>query len=291
MKSMKWVMLGGALIIGFALTNVLQGAGKSKASGDLADPYLDPFAMSLAHRHSGPGMETAAEQGVTMAFEWPDGKPRAGEQSRLVMSVKDKGGNAVEQFDIVNEKLIHLVIVSADLQQFQHIHPEYKGGGKYELPVQFNTGGEYRLYADFQPSGMNELTRMSSVAVAGQSLPPGRLAASPERSADINGIHVEAAFDQELEARQALTLTYTFTDARSGEPLRDMELYLGAIGHVVAVDEGLNDYLHIHPLNWASSGPQAVFGVSFPRSGLYQMWGQFQREGQVIVVPFTVQVK
>lgn len=289
MKRLKWLLLSGLLAMGFAVMFLLDDTGKSDASGDMSDPYLDPYAMSLAHRHA--TVETVEEQAVSMRFDWPDGSPAAGEPVRLRISATGAGGKPIEHFDTVNEKLIHLVVVSDDLAQFQHIHPEYKGGGIYELHVTFPAGGNYRMYADFQPAGMNELTRTAKVSVAGQAEAAPALAPSAPLAADLKGVHVELSFDQEPAKLQALTMTYTFTDAETGEPVTDLELYLGSVGHTVAIDQGMSDYLHLHPLNWASSGPQAVFGVSFPRSGLYKLWGQFQRNGEVMVVPFTVDVK
>ncbi|MFD1954189.1 hypothetical protein ACFSL6_08380 [Paenibacillus thailandensis] len=291
MKRMKWALLAGLMLAGFAMTFMLEGAGKSDASGsgDMADPYLDPFAMTLAHRHA--AVETASEKAVRMRFEWPEGAPAAGEAGLLRLTVTGKGGTPIESFDVVNEKLIHLVVVSRDLAEFQHVHPEYKGKGIYELDVAFPAGGSYKLYADFQPTGMNELTRTAEVAVAGTPGAAYDLTPSESFVATVDGMQVELTFDQAPAKLQALTMTYTFTDAKTGEPIRDLELYLGAVGHAVAIDEGLNDYLHLHPLNWASSGPQAVFGVSFPRSGLYKLWGQFQRNGEVFLVPFTAEVR
>ncbi|MFF2484517.1 hypothetical protein [Paenibacillus sp. NPDC058071] len=291
MKNAKWYLLTAALLLSFGAVVWLQGAGRSDASGDLSDPFLDPYAMTLAHRHAGPSMETAAEKAVDIGVAWPNGAPAAGKQSLLELTVSGQDGKLIEQFEIVNEKLLHLVAVSDDLQHFQHVHPEYKGKGKYELPLQFEYGGNYKLYADFQPSGMNELTRYAEAVVEGRQSLREPLTASSTLEADYGGAHVALSFDQTPTAMQAMTMTYTFTDADSGKPLQDLELYLGAVGHVVAVDGGMNDYLHIHPLNWASSGPQAVFGVSFPRSGLYKLWGQFQRNGEVMIVPFTINVQ
>lgn len=290
MARTKWMLLFGVLLIGFGATFLLEGGVKSGASGDLSDPYLDPYAMTLAHRHAGAGSETAAERAVSMRFDWTGGSPEAGQSSPLALKVTDGNGKPVESFDLINEKLIHLVVVSADLQQFQHVHPEYRGSGVFELPARFPAAGEYRLYADFMPSGMNELTRQATVNVGGELPAPAPLTPSASLAAEIAGMRVELSVDGELKPLEPLTMTYTFTDAKSGEAIRDLELYLGAVGHVVGIDEGLNDYLHLHPLNWASPGPQAVFGVSFPRSGLYKLWGQFQRNGEVLLVPFVVEV-
>ncbi|MGO4694167.1 hypothetical protein AB4Z50_07780 [Paenibacillus sp. 2TAB26] len=290
MAKHKWTVMMTMLMIAFVTAFLLQEVDWSNASGDLSDPFLDPYALSLGHRHSGAGMETAAEKAVKMNVAWPQGTPSAGVSSMLSISIDDGNGAAVEAYEITNEKLMHLIVVSGDLQHFQHVHPVYNGGGEFEVPISLPSGGGYKLYADFLPKGMNELTRMGEVEVQGAAFETTVLKPSEDLAANVDGMRVELAFAEPILPQTMLTMTYTFTDEKTGEPIKDLELYLGAVGHVVAIDQSTQQFIHIHPLNWASSGPQAVFGVSFPVEGLYKVWGQFQRNGQTIVVPFVIQV-
>lgn len=288
----KWTWLTMFLTLAMAAAFLLQGVRNSDASsGDMSDPYLDPYALSLAHRHAGAGSETAAEKGVKMELEWLNAQPEANNQeAHLAISFTDDSGNPVEEYTITNEKLLHLIVVSDNLEQFQHLHPEYAGAGRFELKMKFPTGGGYKLYADFMPTGMNELTRVAEVQVNGNTPLLAALEPSEALSASVNGMRVTLEFAEALMPQMQTSMTYTFTDEKTGEPITDLELYLGAVGHVVAIDQSMEQFIHIHPLNWASSGPQAVFGVSFPKAGVYKMWGQFQRGGQTFLVPFVVSV-
>jgi hypothetical protein len=38
------------------------------------------------------------------------------------------------------------------------------------------------------------------------------------------------------------------------------------------------------------TGPEAKFMTTFPKSGVYKIWGQFQHENKVFIVPFVVKV-
>jgi hypothetical protein len=68
----------------------------------------------------------------------------------------------------------------------------------------------------------------------------------------------------------------------------ELESYLDALGHVVALRASDLEYLHVHPLEDASS--EAVrFGVQVPSSGAYRLFLQFQHEQQVHTAAFTVQ--
>ncbi|WP_419876180.1 hypothetical protein [Candidatus Pristimantibacillus sp. PTI5] len=286
----KWTFMITLFMLALMTAFLLQGVNRSNASGDLSDPFLDPYALSLAHRHAGPGLESAAEKNVQIQLAWPQGEVIAGAQALLSLTVRGGKGEPIEDFEVTNEKLLHLIAVSEDLQQFQHVHPVYKGKGIFELPIVFPEGGAYKLYADFLPKGMNELTRMGEVSVRGEPPAPAILKPSETLVAQVNGMRVELSLGEEPLPQTELSMTYTFTDAKTGEPIDDLELYLGAVGHVVAIDQSMRQFIHIHPLNWASKGPQAVFGVSFRESGLYKVWGQFQRNGETFVVPFAVQI-
>ena len=76
----KWTLMMTLLLLALMTAFLLQGMNRSNASGDLSDPFLDPYALSLAHRHAGPGMESAAEKDVRMQLTWPQG--RAGRRVR-----------------------------------------------------------------------------------------------------------------------------------------------------------------------------------------------------------------
>jgi hypothetical protein len=64
----------------------------------------------------------------------------------------------------------------------------------------------------------------------------------------------------------------------------------GTIGHVVILSSDAKDYLHVHPMDTAAKGPDAVFHTEFPSSGTFKIWGQFQHQGNVFTVPFVVHV-
>ena len=67
-----------------------------------------------------------------------------------------------------HEKLLHLIIVSKDLSYFNHVHPEYKGKGVFEIENEFPAGGEYRMVADFKPTDGNSMSKMEWVMVEGE---------------------------------------------------------------------------------------------------------------------------
>ncbi|MFC0211815.1 hypothetical protein ACFFK0_04985 [Paenibacillus chartarius] len=216
----------------------------------------------------------------------------AGAQKAFIrLGIKKKDGNPIESFDITHEKLLHLIIVSKDLSYFQHIHPEYKGQGVFEIENEFPSGGEYRLIADFKPTGGDAVTRMEWTRVGGPAAAaPADIVPDQKLERTEQGKRVQLSIDQ-LAVGADTKLSFRVTDESTGQPVTDLEPYLGAIGHVVVLSEDGETYLHVHAEPDQGSGPDAVFETSFPKPGVYKIWGQFQHAGQVFTVPYVVNVR
>lgn len=239
--------------------------------------------------HEGHGAADLSASTVEWSFE-PE-HPKAGETFAITMNMKDGEGKPIEKFDISHEKLMHLIVVSEDLSQFYHLHPEYDGKSGFFQEAELSKGGTYRLFADYKPAGEAALTATGNVHVAGmESETPIAPDTDITKPKTVNGLNVSLAIST-LKAGQESGLTFRFENAASGKAVSDLEPYLGAIGHVVVIGEGAESYLHVHAENGNDTGPEAEFSTKFPKPGLYRIWGQFQRDGKVFTVPFTVRAE
>ncbi|HEX4948472.1 MAG TPA: hypothetical protein VFZ34_17490, partial [Blastocatellia bacterium] len=98
-----------------------------------------------------------------------------------------------------------------------------------------------------------------------------------------------------LVAGQPTLLRFKLTAAETGQPLTDLQPYLGAWGHTVILSDDAVEYLHSHPLEdndgKAKTPPDILyFETFFPRPGRYRIWSQFHRRQRVFTVSFDVQV-
>ena len=116
----------------------------------------------------------------------------------------------------------------------------------------------------------------------------------------VDGVRVE--LHGQAQVGTTSDLTFSLTDARTGQPLRDLQPYLAAAGHVVIMRADGQTFAHEHADVRDSSGapvfalPGTTFGpdlpvhVHFDTAGTYRLWGQFRLgSGQVITAPFTVE--
>ncbi len=240
-----------------------------------------------AHGHGNDGGSAVS---MTTDAVWSTENARAGENTTIRIHIQDEKGKPVEDFDINHEKLLHLIVVSKDLSYFDHIHPEYKGGGEFEITTSFPAGGEYKLIADYVPTGGGKTTQTEWIKVEGTSADAVPLQPDRNHSKIVDGVQVTLQNDHP-QAGQDFELNFILADAKTKKPVTDLEPYLGAVGHVVILSEDTEDYLHVHPMEEKAKGPEARFVTNFPSKGLYKIWAQFQRNGKLLTVPFVIEVE
>ena len=235
-------------------------------------------------------------------------RPKAGEVVRLNFVVlHPETGARVKNYVLNHEKLFHLFIVSADMDEYQHIHPQLEADGSFKVETVLPRNGLYKLHSDFFPSGGTIQVLHRELATAGyrppRSTAPARAALVEDMSftKTVDGMKINLDWGGgELAPGAFVRLKYRLTDAQTGEPVRDLEPYLGAWGHTLILDADQSDYLHSHPTESLPAdapreslrgGPEVEFGAMFPEAGLYRVWTQFQRGGRIATVSFTIKVR
>ena len=265
---------------------------------------------------------TNVERAFKIDFKSEPGTIQAGQPSTLSFTVKDKQGATVKDLQIVHEKPMHLLVVSKDLAEFYHVHPEQSADGSYRVSHVFPNGGEYRLYADFTPKDAVQVVEQIDLKVNGQERAKVALAADSKFEKTVDGLKVVMKPSADIKAGQELTLGFQVFDAVSGKPATDLQNYLGELAHFVIISEDLKDFVHAHPMAKGEKMSEMKMGdkkadehsvgghdhstmegtttkpsasevsahTAFPRAGFYKLWAQFQRGGKVISVPFIVNV-
>lgn len=185
-------------------------------------------------------------------------------------------GKAVTEYTENHEKDLHLILVRRDMSGYQHIHPVLGADGTWETPLRVDTPGQYRVLADFQPAGASSSLTLGADVPAPGDYQPVALP-QPARTTEVDGYTV--TLDGDL-ASGALG----FSVSRGGQPVTDLEPYLGARGHLVVLREGDLAYLHVHP----TSETALAFAAEVPSPGAYRLYLDFQHAGKVRTAEFTL---
>ena len=221
---------------------------------------------------------------------------------------------------------MHLLVVSDDLAEFNHIHPEPQTDGSYKVTFTFQNGGNFKLYADFTPKDSPQVVENFMLKVSGNERARVELKADEKFEKTIDGLKFVMKPDADLVAGKELMLNFSVFDEKTNKPVTDLEKYLGEYAHFVIISQDLQKFVHAHPMSkeehsegshdmskmndanqkineskphthevktdTKSSSPSEVSAhTSFPQTGLFKVFAQFQRAGKVITVPFVVNVK
>lgn len=207
-----------------------------------------------------------------------------GEPTDWSFRIVTEDGRAVTDFDEAHGELLHLIVVRRDLTRFQHLHPDVTADGTcrvndFSLPEP----GAYRAFADIVVEGRS-MTLGFDLFAPGTATVEERPDAS--RRAACEGYEVELVTEDVTTAEATRLL---FEVHRDGT-VPNLEPYLGALGHLVALREGDLAYLHVHPKGTPDQPGRVEFDATFPTPGRYRLFLQMKPEGNLISPAFDVRI-
>lgn len=235
-------------------------------------------------------------------FSIPHDSPKAGEPATLTFAFHDRRGRAIRFLENVHQRPIHLIVVSDDLAEFAHIHPQPAPLDVFTVSHTFAHGGAYTLFADYTAPGAAPTVEKSQIQVAGEPRPSAPLLADRDFTRTVAGVRVTLDLPAKLQAGVDVPLGFTLD-------VNDLEPYLGAWAHIMLISADRETFIHAHPLENADSpataetaahthtapiagpSPSTIRTITgFRNPGLYKLWFQFQRKGSVVTVPWVLRV-
>ncbi|MET8544575.1 hypothetical protein ABZW03_28625 [Kitasatospora sp. NPDC004799] len=272
------------------------GVGHATGSGPTAKPaggHASAGHASAGHASAGhaeksdagaaehlPGGLQVSERGYTLSVDSPF--VTAGSPTDLRFRILGADGKPVTAYQQQHEKDLHLIVAPRDLSTFQHLHPTLAADGTWSAPTAVPAAGEYRVFADFTPAGQSEGLTLGADLHAAGDLRPAPL---PEtgRTVTVDGYTVTLGGDLTPGRSGRLTLSVS----KDGKPVTDLQPYLGAYGHLVALRAGDLAYLHVHP-DTTTPGPEIAFTTTAPSTGGYRLFLDFKHGDTVRTAAFTL---
>jgi hypothetical protein len=276
------LVAGGAWAIGSAvgpLDNTARGAEDTAGHGDSHSGTVAETTQSLE-----PAGLASSRGGYTLT---PTSKTvNTGAPGTFAFRITGPDNKPVTHFDVEHEKRMHLIVVRRDTAGFQHVHPQMAADGTWTVTLTIEHPGSYRAFADFTPTGGESTTLGIDLAAPGNFQP---VTYRPSTVAEVDGYQV--SLDGDLVPGQSSEVTLTVS--KDGRPVTDLEPYLGAFGHLVALRGGDLAYLHVHPEGEPGDGvtkpgPAVSFFAQVPTEGNYRLFLDFKHDGVVRTAEFTV---
>lgn len=319
-EKMRGIFISGTVFI-FAIFAVFLAACSDTATTQTVEQSNKSVAANSAINNPDASTTNTAKA-FTIDFKAEPTEIKSGVPATLSFTVKNNQGAIVKDLPIVHEKPMHLLVVSNDLAEFYHIHPEPQTDGSYAVKHIFPNGGAFRLYADFTPQDSKQVVERADIKVTGTERAKVSLTPDAKFEKAVSGLKIVMKPQGEIKAGSELLLEFAAFDEKTNNPATDLQNYLGELAHFVIISEDMQDFVHAHPMSKseheAMKMPQMKTGdhnadghkhddkknatktgsvsevaahTAFPRAGLYKIWAQFQRNNQIITVPFAVNVK
>ncbi len=256
------------------------------------------------------------------AFDHPDQKDwkLLGTSEGLRLSTKTAAWRAGERvafavtspftiLERVHEKEMHVLVISDDLAEFSHIHPDPVTRQLFALSHVFPQAGSYWIFVDHTPPGQTQTIARFRVTVEGPPHAPSALRETGGREVTVAGIRATLSTQGPLQAGYDISFRFTLADSSSGNAISDLEPYLGAWGHILLVRKEGDEVIHAHPLEanptvaaqagpWVHShampgpNPTEIDTVTgFRNAGVYKVWLQVQRHRAVLTFPFVLRIE
>lgn len=213
-------------------------------------------------------LRTAEPASVSVEF---DSEPLAGIPVGITIAVREPDGSPAELF-LEHEKLLHTIVVSADMREFAHIHPvrnsppqdtpgarsragvisngvhpddarplaaDERANSRFHLTHTFPKNGEYIIAVDYAHKFVHESRTFRVQVGAGEM---GDVATYPARGT-FSGYDVAIEYPLPFAGELA---TFNFTVEKGDKPVTTLQPYLAAPMHVAIVKHDLSEFIHTH---------------------------------------------
>ncbi|MDP1819083.1 MAG: hypothetical protein Q8K58_04215 [Acidimicrobiales bacterium] len=265
-------VLGGGAVVGAA-------AGPIDVGGDAPhDTHTEeePTMPTTSTAELPAGGLLVSQDGYSFAPE-----DRTADPGAFAFTIIGPDGEPVQDYELLHDRELHLIVASRDLQGYAHLHPTRDADGRWTVDLPELPPGPYRAFADFQPAGAEQYTLGIDLTAPGAAVRSAPLA--PSFVDDVDGLEVRLDPQTGEDGTELTVTVYRDGDVVVTEP------YLAAAGHLVALRDGDLAYLHVHPLDDEPSGP-VRFAVEVPSIGTYALFFDFQVDGVVRTARFVLEV-
>jgi hypothetical protein len=193
--------------------------------------------------------------------------------------IEGPNGTPVRDFQQEHDKDLHFILVNRDLTVFHHVHPARAADGTWSIDLPALPAGSYRAVADFHVADGPRLALGTDLSVAGDYTPTAL--AEPATISTVDGyeITMESEIGDGGEVKIAMTVR------KEGHLITDLQPYLGAFGHLVAMRSGDLAYAHVHPDDYLDG--TVHFDAELSAEGRYGLFFDFKYGNTVHTATFT----
>ncbi len=215
------------------------------------------------------------------------------------------------QLQVEHTKLMHVIGVRSDMNEFFHIHPRSDPNreGVFTIDHIFDNPGLYKIWSEVNKDGVDHIFGHPEISVQGQGLKENKQV-SFSRNVIVGNYQISIKTDDVVVKNREANISLDIHTLTGQEV--DVEDYMGTTMHLIIVKDDLSQFIHTHPEGTMShihsQGPSLInrvyaheedmpagatdqhqmapggdevisFKVTLPEAGLYKAFAQFRPKG------------
>lgn len=160
-----------------------------------------------------------------------------------------RNGRPIQTYDVDMTKLMHMIVVSDDLTDFQHVHPMLLPNGHFTIDLHLAHPDEaYHIYMDGLPHEQGrQVFRFDLPSINGTS-PSSRYLHTAGSSVSV-GPYTVTIDPTSVPIGEIATISVRVL--KDGRPANDLHPYLGAMSHGILIGAKDLAYMHAHGMTKA----------------------------------------
>lgn len=203
------------------------------------------------------------------------------------------------QLQVEHEKLMHVVGLRSDMNEYFHIHPDFLADNPSVFSIEYtlNKPGLYKIWSAIKKDGVDHTFGHPQLSVQGDGSKEEKRVFF-DRNVVVGNYQVNMAADGTIVKGRDTELVFDIHTLTGQEVT--VENYLGAQMHLVFIKDDFGQFIHTHPDGHAHSQAPIIvntaradeghehaagadevvnFTVNFPEAGLYKAFAQFRPQG------------
>lgn len=298
--------------------------------GDAMDTHMEDVLGGDAHGGHGAVAHEEGEvfEGIAVDFHAKSAPASVATTTTLSFFVNEKPGDILissYELELEHEKLMHVIGIRSDMNEFFHIHPNPIGSPEvFMVDHIFQEPGRYKMWSEVKQDDTIHVFGHPDLIVEGEEQTSHKQV-SFERSALVGEYQVFLQHDTLLKGIPS-SLSFDVHNVLAEDVV--LENYLGAQMHLALIKDDLTQLIHTHPeggheetetdhhasggivpVAWAhtedkpaspviSTHEESIeFSTVFSEAGLYKAFAQFRPAGislppdEALLAEFWIEVK